>query len=96
MNTNENDKNKNENDKNKLEIEYPCNWGYKVIGSDVDEILSAIEQSALGLEYTVSPSNISKTGKYYSFNIEMEVPNEVVRDLIFENLQKSEHIKFVL
>jgi uncharacterized protein len=81
---------------NKPEIEYPCNWGYKVIGSDVDEILSAIEDSALGLKYSITPSNVSKTGKYYSFNIEMEVPNEVVRDLVFEKLQKSEHIKFVL
>jgi uncharacterized protein len=85
-----------ENDRSKLEIEYPCTWGYKVIGSDVDNILSAIETSALGLDYSVSPSNVSKTGKYVSFNIEVEVPNEVVRDLVFENLQKSEHIKFVV
>jgi uncharacterized protein len=80
----------------KPEIEYPCTWGYKVIGSDVDNILSAVEDSALGLEYSVKPSNVSKTGKYYSFNIEMEVPNEVVRDLVFENLQKNENIKYVL
>jgi uncharacterized protein len=85
-----------ENERNKLEIEYPCTWGYKVIGSDVDNILTAIETSALGLDYSVSPSNVSKTGKYVSFNIEVEVPNEVVRDLVFENLQKSEHIKFVV
>jgi uncharacterized protein len=83
-------------DKNKLDIEYPCTWGYKVIGSDVDDILGAIKDSSLGLDYSVKPSNVSKNGKYYSFNIEMEVPNEVVRDLVFENLQNHEHIKFVL
>jgi len=85
-----------ENEKNDLKIEYPCKWGYKVIGSDVDNILLAIEKSVLGLEYSVSPSNVSKTGKYISFNILMEVPNEVVRDLVFENLQKNEHINFVI
>jgi uncharacterized protein len=85
-----------DSDKNKPEIEYPCTWGYKVIGSDVDEILSAVQDSALGLDYSVTPSNVSKTGKYFSFNIEMEVPNEVVRDLVFENLQKNDSIKFVL
>jgi uncharacterized protein len=85
-----------ENAKNKPDIEYPCNWGYKVIGSDVDQVLTAIEESVLGLSYSVKPSNVSKTGKYFSFNIEMEVPNEVVRDLVFENLQKNEHIRFVL
>jgi uncharacterized protein len=85
-----------DNDKKKLEIEYPCTWGYKVIGSDVDGILAAVEDSALGLEYSVTPSNVSKTGKYYSFNIEIKVPNEVVRDLVFENLQKNDNIKFVV
>ncbi len=78
------------------EIDYPCIWDYKVIGNDVENILSAVEDSVLGLEYSVSPSNVSRTGKYFSFNISMEVPNEVVRDLVFENLQKNEHIKFVI
>jgi len=85
-----------DNDNHKPEIDYPCNWGYKVIGTDVNQILSAIEESALGLDYSVSPSNVSRTGKYFSFNVVMEVPNEVVRDLVFENLQKNEHIKFVI
>jgi uncharacterized protein len=83
-------------DKNNLKIEYPCMWGYKVIGIDVDDLLGAVKDSALGLDYSVKPSNISKNGKYVSFNIEIEVPNEVVRDLVFENLQKNENISYVL
>lgn len=84
------------NEDRKPEISYPCIWNYKVIGSNVENILLAVKDSVLGLEYSVRPSNVSRTGKYFSFNISMEVPNEVVRDLVFENLQKNEHIKFVI
>lgn len=78
------------------EIHYPCRWEYKIIGTDVNKILSAVENCVLGLEYSVSPSNVSRNGIYYSFNISVMVPNEVVRDLVFEKLQKSEHINFVI
>ena len=78
------------------DISYPCEWGYKVIGSDVDKILTAIEEAALGLDYNVTPSNISKNGKYYSLNFKLEVPNEVVRDLVYEKLQSHSDVRFVL
>ena len=78
------------------EIDYPCGWGYKVIGSDVDRILSAIEEASLGLDYDVTPSNISKNGKYYSLNFTLEVPNEVVRNLVYEKLEKSSDVRMVL
>lgn len=77
-------------------IDYPCEWGYKVIGSDVDKILYAIEEASLGLDYSVTPSNISKNGKYYSLNFNLEVPNEVVRDLVYEKLKKNNDITIVL
>lgn len=84
------------NEDRRPEIDYPCIWNYKVIGNNVDDILAAVKDSVLGLEYSVRPSNVSRTGKYFSFNISIEVPNEVVRDLVFENLQKNDHIKFVI
>lgn len=78
------------------EIEYPCQWGYKVIGSDVDKILSAIEEASLGLSYDVTPSNVSKNGKYYSINFSLEVPNETVRNLVYEKLEGSSGVIMVL
>ncbi len=77
-------------------IDYPCEWIYKVIGSDIDKILLAIEDAASGLNYKVSTSNISKNGKYFSLNFSLEVPNEIVRNIIFEKLDKNPDIKFVL
>jgi putative lipoic acid-binding regulatory protein len=80
----------------KPEIEYPTKWNYKIIGSDVDEMLAAVEESIKGLEYEVSPSNVSTNEKYFSLNISIIVPSEIVRDLIFQNLAKHPAIKIVI
>lgn len=80
----------------KPEIEYPTKWNYKIIGSDVDEMLTAVEESIKGLEYEVSPSNVSTNEKYFSLNISIIVPSEIVRDLIFQNLAKHPAIKIVI
>ena len=80
----------------KPEIEYPTRWDYKIIGSDVDEMLAAVEESIKGLEYEVSPSNVSTNEKYFSLNISIVVPSEIVRDLIFQNLAKHHAIKIVI
>jgi len=85
-----------DSDRQRPEIEYPCEWAYKVIGSDVNKILYAIEEAAMGLTYDVSPSNVSSNGKYYSINFKLEVPNETVRNLIYEKLEKCPDIKFIL
>jgi len=85
-----------EADSKKPEIQYPCNWEYKIIGSDVDKILSAIEKAAGGMDYTVKPSNVSRNNKYFSINVTIKVPNEVTRDIIYTSLVKNEDIKFVL
>ena len=77
-------------------IEYPCEWEYKVIGASVDNIIKVIEEAAKGLNYTITPSNVSKNEKYFSLNFKVEVPNEVVRDLVYQKLEESAEIKIVL
>ncbi|MGB5286878.1 MAG: DUF493 domain-containing protein [Ignavibacteriaceae bacterium] len=83
-------------DGRKPEIEYPTKWSYKIIGSDVDEMLAAVGESIKSLEYEVSPSNVSTNEKYFSLNISVIVPSEIVRDLIFQNLSKHPAIKIVI
>ena len=80
----------------KPEIEYPAKWDYKIIESDVDEMLAAVEESIKGLDYEVFPSNVSTNEKYFSLNISIVVPSEIVRDLIFQNLAKHPAIKIVI
>jgi uncharacterized protein len=78
------------------DIEYPCEWSYKVIGKDVDKILEAIEDASGGLNYDVTPSNISRNGNYYSLNFKIEVPSETVRDIIYQKLGNNSDIKIIL
>jgi putative lipoic acid-binding regulatory protein len=85
-----------ESDNQRPEIKYPCEWGYKVIGTDVNKILHAIEEASMGLTPDITPSNISKNGKYFSINFTVEVPNEVVRNLVYEKLKNNPEIKIVI
>ena len=78
------------------EISYPCEGAFKIIGTDVNLILTAIEEAAFGMKYDITPSNISKKGNYFSLNLKIEVPNEVVRNIIYEKLEKQPGIKMVL
>jgi uncharacterized protein len=80
----------------KPQIDYPCKWSYKIIGDNIKEMVSAVEEVMVDLEYDLTPSNISRKGKYFSLNIIVVVPSEVMRDLIFQNLTKHAAIKFVM
>jgi len=80
----------------KPNIEYPCDWHYKVIGIDVDEIIKAIELIAEGMEYKISSSNVSSKGKYFSLNLTVLVSSEIIRDIIFAKLKANEFVKMVL
>ena len=86
----------NDSKKRSPVIEYPTKWGYKIIGTDVDMLLKAVEEATPGLEYEVTPSNISKGDKYYSLNVTVVVSSEVVRDLVFQKLSDHPDIKMVI
>ncbi|HMN47960.1 MAG TPA: DUF493 domain-containing protein [Ignavibacteriaceae bacterium] len=83
-------------DNKKPNIEYPCNWDYKIIGTDVDEIIKAIELIADGMEYEISSSKVSSNGNYFSLNLKVFVTSEVIRDIIFSKLVANEFVKMVL
>ena len=77
-------------------IEYPTKWDYKVIGEDIDKLLKAIEETVTGLEYEVTPSNISKGGKYFSLNLTVVVHSEVMRNRVFRDLDDHPNVKIVI
>jgi putative lipoic acid-binding regulatory protein len=78
------------------EIFYPTKWEYKIIGSDVDEMIKAVEEVIIDFDYNISASNISRKGKYFSLNVSVIVPSELIRDLIFQKLAAHQAIKFVI
>ncbi|MFZ1281191.1 MAG: DUF493 domain-containing protein [Ignavibacteriaceae bacterium] len=77
-------------------IKYPCNWDYKVIGTNVDEMIKAIEEVVEGFEFKISSSNVSSKGKYFSLNLKVFVTSEEVRDIIFAKLKENQFVKMVL
>ncbi len=80
----------------KPDIKYPCNWDYKIIGSDVDEMIDAIEMIVAGMDYKISSSNVSSNGNYFSLNLTVFVSSEIIRDIIFSKLSANEFIKVVI
>lgn len=81
---------------NKPKINYPTKWEYKIIGTDVDEMISVVESIVDDLEYEITPSNISLKAKYFSLNVTIVVPSEIIRDKIFQNFTDHPAIKFVI
>jgi len=77
-------------------IIYPCNWDYKIIGTNVDEMIKAIEIIVNRMEYELSSSKVSSKGNYISLNLRVLVTSEVIRDLIFAKLEENEYVKMVL
>jgi putative lipoic acid-binding regulatory protein len=84
----------NLNDK-KVEIEYPCRWEYKVI-VECENTLKVAVFDILDIEYTLTPSKSSSSGKYKSFNISLTVTSHTHRIEIFEKLKSHNDIKYVL
>lgn len=80
----------------KPEIKYPCNWSYKIIGTDIEQMIAAVEETIVSLNYDLTPSNISRKGRYFSLNVTVMVPSEIVRDEIFKTLSGHPAIKFVM
>ncbi|MCK4838087.1 MAG: DUF493 domain-containing protein [Desulfobulbaceae bacterium] len=80
----------------KPEIDYPCQWLFKVIGSGCQEVEAAIKEVVGDASFKITPSKASSGGKYHSVNLEMEVTSEEYRLAIYRNLGACASIKVVL
>jgi uncharacterized protein len=80
----------------KLELDYPCQWRYKIVGEKKERIIEAVCEIISEKEHKIEHSNHSKTGKYISMNLDLLVHNEDERNFIYEALKAHQHIKMVL
>ncbi len=78
-----------------VKIDYPCEWLYKVIGSDKESVHNAVAGIIQDREYHIDDSNTSKTGKYQSFSVKVVVSDEEYRNTIYQALKEHDDIKFV-
>ena len=83
-------------DREKLQLEYPCEWNYKIIGFNQDGIQSAISEIIATKPYRVTFSNKSKKGKYLSLSLDLTVESEAERNAIYTALKNRPEIKMVL
>ena len=79
----------------KLDLDYPCEWEYKVIGKNVEDMYAAI-RSTVGEECTICPSKKSTAKKYYSLNVTLIVEDETARNSLYIALKKHSAITMVM
>jgi uncharacterized protein len=80
----------------KLDIEYPCEWIYKIIGSDESRMKAAAQSIMCGKEFVIDISRGSSKGNYVSLNLKITVISEHERVSIFSALGAHSDIKLVL
>lgn len=82
--------------KEKLELEYPCMWTYKVIGTDQESLKKAIAEVVQERECLITFSNSSSNGKYLCLNLEMNVHSDEDRTANHLALKNHPAITMVL
>jgi putative lipoic acid-binding regulatory protein len=81
---------------NKPVIKYPCKWSYKLIGRIQDLIEEEVKTILGEKSYLLTLANKSKTGKFVSLELTVEVCEEKERLELFDRLSKSQVIIQVL
>jgi len=80
----------------KLELDYPCDWKYKVVIKSEQNINSIIKEVLNDRKHGIKPSKKSAKGKFSSHTLEMVVHNEEDRKNIYKLLNDHQHIKMVV
>ena len=80
----------------KLELDYPCQWLYKIIGMEEKALLCAIKEIFADTEHVLNHSKTSSSGKYISYNLELTVHSEESRNFFFAALKEHPAIKMVM
>ncbi len=80
----------------KPDIDYPCIWEYKVIGTDEQKLRAVLHAACTPAVPSISLSNVSSKGTYYSLNATLTVEDEEMRLRIFNYLKSSPDVKIVI
>ena len=83
----------------KPEINYPTNWGFKLIGRDKEALLKCIKEIMKEVgdkEHLCSLGNASRTGKFHSYNASCTVDTEEERNKIFKYFEDHDDVNMVI
>jgi putative lipoic acid-binding regulatory protein len=82
--------------KHKLHLDYPCQWIYKIIGTNQDEMQSAVTELIRDRPCKISFSRRNEMARYISLNVEVIVESESHRMDLYYALKAHPAIKVVL
>lgn len=80
----------------KPEIEYPCEWGYKLIGRDKAKLEASVFDIVGKRAYQTRAGNSSSKGKFHTVNMTCKVESEVDRNQIFKAFSDHKDVKMVI
>jgi len=80
----------------KLELDYPCEWEYKVVIRTEQNINPIIKEVLKEQKHTITKSKSSSKGKFESFTLKLTVDDENHRKDIYKILGEHQHIKMVV
>ena len=80
----------------KPDIEYPCEWGYKLIGTNIVELEACIFDIVGERAYTTKKGNTSSKGKFHALNMKCKVESQKDRDKIFKAFSDHSDVKMVI
>jgi len=80
----------------KPQIDYPCEWGFKLIGKDQQALEETIADILSHKEYRCHFGNASRNGKFISYNAYCEVDNESERNEIFKAFESHQDVNMVM
>lgn len=77
-------------------IHYPCDWEYRIIGGNPEQIRSAVAEILGEEDYTLEEGNWSRQGRWVSMVLRMVVINEPHRLETFRALREHPSVRMVL
>jgi putative lipoic acid-binding regulatory protein len=83
-------------DEHILDLDYPCNWKYKLITKCDVEIKHIMNDTLGKREHNVAKSNTSKKGKFTSYEVELIVHNEDDRKELHRIFHKHNDVKMIV
>ena len=87
---------KDESVRPKLQLTYPCEWPYVVIGISESDLRNAVGEIVQEQTHTVSLSRSSARGNYVSLKVLVVVQSDAERTRIYEALNKHPATKLVI
>ena len=80
----------------KLELDYPCNWTYKLVIRHEQDITKIVKEVLEDRKHGIKPSKTSKEGKFKSYALDLIVEDEEDRKALYKVLGDHEHVKMIV